>query len=47
MVFYKEFPKMKNLRHAFGLTITDVSENHEKIDVNIAGDVWQKGGGAH
>ena len=31
--------------HAFGVTFTDVFEIHEKIDVNIAGDVWQKRGG--
>ena len=30
--------------HAFGLTFTDVFEIHEKIDVNIAGDVWKKRG---
>ena len=28
--------------HAFGVTFTDVFEIHEKIDVNIAGDVWKK-----
>ena len=35
---------MKKSWHAFGLTFTDVFEIHEKIDVNIAGDVWKKRG---
>ena len=30
--------------NAFGVTFTDVFEIHEKIDVNIAGDVWKKRG---
>ena len=30
--------------NSFGLTFTDVFEIHEKIDVNIAGDVWKKRG---
>ena len=33
---------MKKSWYAFGLTFTDVFEIHEKIDVNIAGDVWKK-----
>ena len=35
---------MKKSWYAFGLTFTDVFEIHEKIDVNIAGDVWKKRG---
>ena len=35
---------MKKSWYAFGLTFTDVFEIHEKIDVNIAGDVWKKWG---
>ena len=34
---------MKKNWNAFGVTFTDVFEIHEKIDVNIAGDVWQTG----
>ena len=35
---------MKKNLYAFGVTFTDVFEIHEKIDVNIAGDVWKKRG---
>ena len=38
---------MKNLRHAFGLTITDVSENHEKHRCQYRwGRVTKRGGAA-
>ena len=34
------------MRNSSELTKTDVSENHQKIDVNATADVWQNRGGA-
>ena len=44
-MFYRQLWKIEWMGKSSELTKTDVSENHQKINVNATADVWQNRGG--
>ena len=45
-MFYTQLWKIEWMGKSSELTKTDVSENHQKINVNVTAGVWQNRGGA-